>query len=380
MPGRNKRSKRRGVPTPGDPPSNLGGAGEDEEAAAIPSPQRRSSSGEQIPEPALPPEVQRATKRTSATQEVPLTSPARQHPASKSRSMLSNIKVTGVKLITPKDGGEAWYQAMFSVMLEKKKVQFKTNKEIWLSRECEMVMNRMQQTIKRQAMLLQIDLDSLSEDVLMSSSMPWEKAWVSFENDVLKLQMKQLELSSAASLGHKSKAETTLEKRWTIGEDYKGRQSKFRAKSRLITELELVSSKELVKAQSVLSSVISDMMDEPSFDELSVLSSDTRNRLAVINASVASAASIMSKMTKSLNLGTAKLLIAVTAILLPENCLDPDTNKDRQVFCKTFSINGRAKYFETAFENRKEYSSFVQLDGDISVGEKLAVARLPKLS
>ena len=111
-----------------------------------------------------------------------------------------------------------------------------------------------------------------------------------------------------------------------------------------------------MKAQSVLSSVISDMMDEPSFDELSVLSSDTRNRLAVINASVASAASIMSKMTKSLNLGTAKLLTAVTAILLPENCLDPDTNKDRQVFCKTFSINGRAKYFETAVEKRKEYS------------------------
>ena len=75
-----------------------------------------------------------------------------------------------------------------------------------------MVMSCMQQTIKRQAMQLQIDLDSLSKEALMSGPMPRKKTWVSFENDVVKLQMEQLKLSSAASLGHKSKAEATLKK------------------------------------------------------------------------------------------------------------------------------------------------------------------------
>ena len=77
----------------------------------------------------------------------------------------------------------------------------------------------------------------------MNASMPWEKAWVSFENDVIKLQMEQLNLSSAASLGHKLKAEATLEKKWTMGADYKDKHSKFRAKSHLLTKLELVSGK-----------------------------------------------------------------------------------------------------------------------------------------
>ena len=123
--------------------------------------------------------------------------------------------------------------------------------------------------------------------------MPWEKAWVSFENQVLQLQMEQLKLSSAASLGHKSKVNAHLEKKWTAGEDYKDSNSKSRAKSRLISQLELVSGKELAKAQSVLSSVVSELRNELSFDELSILSSDTRKRLSLIDASIASAASVI---------------------------------------------------------------------------------------
>ena len=144
---RKKRRNRRGAgPPPEDPPSDRGGR-EDQEAAAASSP-HRSSSYQQVIEPAPPSEVQMSTKRTSGTQEVPLTSPARQHPSSKSRSMLGKLKVSGVKPITPKDGGEVWYQAIFSVMLEKKRVRFKTDKKMWLRRECEMVMSCMQQTIK----------------------------------------------------------------------------------------------------------------------------------------------------------------------------------------------------------------------------------------
>ena len=65
--------------------------------------------------------------------------------------MLGELKVTSVTHVTPKDGGEEWYQAMFSVVLEKKRVFPKTSKDMWLSRECEMAMRNMQQKIMHQA-------------------------------------------------------------------------------------------------------------------------------------------------------------------------------------------------------------------------------------
>ena len=59
-------------------------------------------------------------------------------------------------------------------------------------------------------------------------------------------------------------------------------------------------------------------------------------------------------------------------------CLEEGSNEDRQVFCKMLSINSRSKYFETAVENRKEYNSLVQLDGVISVGEKVSCRASPE--
>ena len=129
--GQKKRRNRRGTgPPPEDPPSGRGRR-EDQEAAAASSP-HRSSSYQQVIEPAPPPQVQRSTKCSSVIQEVPLTPPAWQHSSSKSRSMLGKLKVSGVKPITPKDGGEVWYQAIFSVLLKKKRVQFKQRNVISL--------------------------------------------------------------------------------------------------------------------------------------------------------------------------------------------------------------------------------------------------------
>ena len=83
-------------------------------------------------------------------------------------------------------------------------------------------------------------------------------------------------------------------------------------------------------------------------------------------------------MTKLLNLETATVSTTATAVLLPETCFDDDATEDRRVFCKMFLMNIRLKYFETAVENRNEYNSFVQLDGNISVGEKVSCGTSPE--
>ena len=83
-------------------------------------------------------------------------------------------------------------------------------------------------------------------------------------------------------------------------------------------------------------------------------------------------------MTKLLNLETATVSTTVTAVLLPETCFDGDATEDRRVFCKMFLMNICLKYFETAVENRNEYNSFVQLDGNISVDKKVSCSASPE--
>ena len=169
--------------------------------------------------------------------------------------------------------------------------------------------------------------------------------------------MEAMKRSSGTSFGHKLKADATKENEWSVGEDFKDPSSKYKAKMRVITELEKITSKELSEAHSVLLSIVSGLTNEPGFNELAVLSENTWKRLASINASITSAHRVISKMTKSMNLGTAKVLTAVTAVLLPPTSLDKHEEAGQREFCKLLLINGRSKYFEYAVENRKEYNS-----------------------
>lgn len=376
---RRRRKNRGGVhPPPDDAPPARGSSRLDREGETTTPPRRRSSSREQSKEPGSPPAIQRSAKRTPVNQEVPFTSPARTHPATKFRPMLGDLKVHSITLVTPKEGGEEWHQAMFSVTLEKKRILLKTNKEMWLQQQPEIIMSKLRQKIIDRVTELEMDTKAMSSDILMSSSLPWEKAWLSFQNQVLQQQMEAMKRSSATSLGHKSKADAAKEKKWSVGEDFKDPRNKYKAKMRVITELEKVTGKELSKAHSVLSSIVSGLTNEPGFNELAVLSENTWKRLASIDASITSAHRVISKMTKSMNLGTAKVLTAVTAVLLPPTCLDKKEEAERREFCKLLSINGRSKYFEYAVENRKEYNSFLELEGDISVGEKVSCRGSPE--
>ena len=101
---------------------------------------------------------------------------------------------------------------MFSITLEKKRIKLKTNREMWEGQQIDTIMEKMRASILNQAMELDINTAILSADILMSSSLPWLKAWQSFQSQVIELQMDAMKLYSVASLGHKSKAAATKEK------------------------------------------------------------------------------------------------------------------------------------------------------------------------
>ena len=172
-----------------------------------------------------------------------------------------------------------------------------------------------------------VDPKALSEEVLMTQVLPWEKAWRSFQDQVIDLQTGALKRSSAAALGHKSKATANKEREWLLGEDFKDRNLKLKAKLCVLSKLEFVTGKEITKAHSILSSIVSDLTNKKGFNKLLVLSEDTQSRLSTILASITSACDIIGHMAKSTTLGTAKVLTAVTAVLLPPSCLDKHRKK-----------------------------------------------------
>ena len=125
------------------------------------------------------------------------------------------------------------------------------------------------------------------------------------------------------------------------------------------------------KAKSIPSSIVFGLTKEPGFEEMAVLSDETRKKFLVIEACMLRAGLAMRSLTRSANIGSVKILTAVTAVLLPLDCVNKKSASCRD-FCDMIGINHKSKYVELAIENRKLYDSFLMLEGDILVGETVS--------
>ena len=79
--------------------------------------------------------------------------------------MLGDLKVHSITLVTPKDGEEEWYQVMFSVTLKKNRIRLKTNKEMWLRQQPEIIMTKLRQRIIGRVTELKMDTEAMSADI-----------------------------------------------------------------------------------------------------------------------------------------------------------------------------------------------------------------------
>jgi len=221
-----------------------------------------------------------------------------------------------------------------------------------------------------------LDMSCLLSEPAMTSHLPWKLSWVTLENFVLENKLKAALLSSTAVNRENEKTHTNRNLPWSVGSDFSSRQNKFIAKSRVLAELESASGKEIKKAESILSSIVFGLTKEPGFVERAVLSNDTRKRFSVIEDSILRAGAAMRCLARSANLGSAKVLTAVTAVLLPSGCVEKNSSSCRD-FCETLGINPKSKYVELGIENRKLYDSFLMRDGDILVGEEVTCRSSP---
>merc|ERR1712194_872984 len=166
--------------------------------------------------PVSPPRVSRRDKRPSSNQNVAWSTPSRENPSSRIER-------------------DEWFQGIFSVTLffRKNPCLLKTNSEMWLGQQSEVVMMRLREKILEIAEESEQDLDAVSSELCMTHGLPWEKAWLMFRCRVLEHQLESTKASLAASFRHKVKVDAMREKGWSTGSDFSNRNLKAKAKHRV---------------------------------------------------------------------------------------------------------------------------------------------------
>ena len=167
-------------------------------------------------------------------------------------------------------------------------------------------------------------------------------------------------------------------KPWEEGEDFTHPQSKHRAKNAVLAEIEVRSNKQIKKAHAIISGVVSDLSKEKSFDDLEILSTKTKSKYRTMERSITAATSVIAGMTKSFSLGTARILTAVSAVLAPQSANGPLDIISRRAFCDMMGINRQSKYVEAGFRNRALYETYLDLEGEIAVGERVSCRASPE--
>jgi len=84
-------------------------------------------------------------------------------------------------------------------------------------------------------------------------------------------------------------------------------------------------------------------------------------------------------MSKTFNLGTAKVLTAVCVVLAPPSCFSDDVEGVTvNNFCNMIGVNRQNKYVKAGFNNRREYQDFLDRKGTIVVGERVPCRSSPE--
>lgn len=114
--------------------------------------------------------------------------------------------------------------------LGKEQIHLKSDNERWQGTYAERVdYDKNTKRILDKGRKIGIDMKAFPKESLMTKTLPWEKAWQSFQDQAIHLQMDALKLSATAALGHKLKTTATKGKKWLVGEDFKDANLKSKA-------------------------------------------------------------------------------------------------------------------------------------------------------
>jgi len=159
------------------------------------------------------------------------------------------------------------------------------------------MMNKTRAAIHGKVESLGINVNVGEGRAYMTTEWPWKYLWLYIENKANIHQIESMRLNNAALSRVKSKGDSIHAKDWEHGEDFTNRGRKCHARSSVMDELEMRSGKQLAKAESVLSSIVSELAEEHGLTEENILSLSTQSRIKTMEASMISASLLIQDMT-----------------------------------------------------------------------------------
>ena len=206
----------------------------------------------------------------------------------------------------------------------------------------------------------------------------WENLYSTAKCKVLEDKLSQRSVSQRRVAGHETRDEEIIGGEWKKGNNFPDRFQKSRAKTSVLKSLEKSSGKSTMRAQSILSGVMSDLKKEPDFNENEVISDENKGKIDYVETIIEHA----SKAVKSLKgkggtitTAAARCLTGFSAISIPqeEKKSDDDKASYRNRFMKAIGLNPRSKYVEEGLKNRVAFDQVMARRGqDIQSGEKIA--------
>ena len=273
------------------------------------------------------------------------------------------------------DGDDAeteWFKVAFQIALnncegKKKRFLVFSDRSCWDSgNRKDAMMEKVQFSIKAKAEEFNLDYAADAGKLYMNEESPWEYLWAYVQGEIAKTNISKNKYAERNLQVLKRKTGELAAKDWIKGEDFSCKQVLYAAKTSVLSALEKSSKKETIKAESILSSIISDLSKKNGLVENQILSDDTKQMVNTANAITKNASLCIKRMTRGMYLGTARLMTGLCAVLAPE--IDPKRPND---FSEMLGINHRSKYAKAGIENRALFDEFFELEGDIEIGERV---------
>lgn len=204
----------------------------------------------------------------------------------------------------------------------------------------------------------------------VSPSSLWRLLWASVNVEIMKKQLASYQRSEGQTKRYKKAADNMKQMEWERGDDFDAAWTKSRAIQQVEDALVKVTQKSTVKATTVLSDLVSKLTRSGYFDENDILTEKLRLKNAAMSSMFEHAAKCIAGLKGRGRKGkqsaqALQLLTGVSSLFIP---MSP-SNVSKRKACNLLGLNRNTKYVKMGMENRLAFDKYLELEGDIAVGE-----------
>ena len=175
----------------------------------------------------------------------------------------------------------------------------------------------------------------------MNDDTPW--LWAKAKNDIGKINTQSLSNTAKLLKGHQTRVDACLAQNWEKGTEFANRHDKWRAKVSVLNELEKSSDKKLVRAELILSTIISELAENEGLKEKHVMSEETKQQWKVAESIVTSASSFVRSVGCKMSSATTRVLTGLTAALAPQPHPITKEQLSKREFSTVLGLNRNSK-------------------------------------